>query len=254
MKLISWNVNGLRAVVAKGFVDFLKKYQPDVVAIQEIKIADEARLKIKFDFADYYEYWHPAQRPGYSGTAVLSKTEPLSVKNGLGCKKFDDEGRVQTVEYPQFYLVNTYFPNAREGLSRLDFKTEFNQKLLAYLKRLDKKKPVIICGDFNVAPQEIDLKNPTANRHNAGFSDEERAWAQKYLQAGWVDTFRHFYPTKIQYSWWSYRFQARRKNIGWRIDMFLASSRIMKHITQAYILDQVQGSDHAPVGIEVNFK
>ncbi|MFH1412797.1 MAG: exodeoxyribonuclease III [bacterium] len=251
MNVISWNVNGLRAVVKNGFVDFLKQSKPDIIGLQEIKISNQARLKQKFDFQDYFEYWNPAVKPGYSGTAVLSKNKPVSVKNGINIKKFDKEGRVQALEYPEFYFVNAYFPNAQHELARIDFKIEFNKEFLKYLKKLDKKKPVIVCGDFNVAREEIDLKNPETNRENAGFSELERKWARKYLEAGFVDTFRHFYPTKVQYSWWTYRFQARKRNIGWRIDYFLVSIRMIKQIKKAHILDKVMGSDHAPVGIEL---
>ena len=254
MKLISWNVNGIRAVVKKGFKNFLQEYQPDILAIQEIKIADKDRLQQEFDWPDYYEYWFSANKPGYSGTAVLSKIKPLKIINGFGQDKFDSEGRTQILEFTNFFLVNVYFPNAQAELKRLTYKTEFNKKLLKYLKRLDQKKPVIICGDFNVAPTAIDLKNPQANEHNAGFTKEERQDFQKFLQAGFVDTFRYFWPDRIQYSWWTYRFQARQKNIGWRIDMFLLSSRMVKQLTTAYILDQVLGSDHAPIGIELKNK
>lgn len=251
MKILSWNVNGLRAASRHGLADFLRTAQPDILALQEIKISDEARLKEKFDFANYEEYWHPAERPGYSGTAVLSKTKPLSVKNGLGLAEFDKEGRVQTVEYPKFYLVNAYFPNSQPELKRLAYKEAFNQAVLKHYCKLDKRKPVIITGDFNVAREEIDLANPKANQGGPGFSDQERAWAKKYLQAGLIDTFRQLHPKTVQYSWWTYRFGARSRNIGWRIDYFLVSSRIMKQVKKAYILDQVQGSDHAPVGLEL---
>lgn len=254
MKLLSWNVNGIRAVTKKGLPDFLRQAQPDIFGIQEIKISSEARLNEKFDFAKYLEYWNPADRPGYSGTAVLTKTEPLSVKNGIGKKQFDQEGRVQTLEYPQFYFVNTYFPNAQPELKRIDYKEQFNKEVLKYIKKLDKQKPVIITGDFNVAREEIDLKNPKPNVGNPGFSDQERQWAKKYIEAGFVDTFRYLHPDKIQYSWWSYRFQARTKNIGWRIDYFLVSKRFIKKVKKAYILDQVMGSDHAPIGIEIEIK
>lgn len=252
MKLLSWNVNGIRACVRNGFLDVLKKTKPDILCLQEIKIDHASRLKAEFDFKGYEEYWNPAERPGYSGTAILSKVKPLSITNGIGKTEFDSEGRVQTFEMPKYYLVNTYFPNSQPTLARLDYKTRFNKAVLDYLKKLEKKKPVIICGDFNVAREEIDLARPKENHETAGFTDQERLWGRKYLEAGLVDTFRELHGEKVQYSWWTYRFGARARNVGWRIDYFLVSAKIRKHITQAFILDQVMGSDHCPVGIEVN--
>jgi exodeoxyribonuclease-3 len=253
MKLISWNVNGIRAAARNGFLDFLKKEKPDVLGLQEIKISHEARLKTEFDFRDYEEYWNPAERPGYSGTAILLRRDaPRGVYSAVNKFSEDIEGRVQTLEFDKFYLINAYFPNANHELSRLKFKLDFNDKFLAYCKKLEKKKPLIICGDLNVAHEDIDLKNPKENRGNAGFTDEERDWMTEFLDQGYIDTFRHFYPDKIQYSWWSYRFGARPRNIGWRIDYFLVSKSIIKKVKKAFILDSVKGSDHCPVGIEVD--
>ncbi len=253
LKLISWNVNGIRAVVKNGFTEWLKGEGPDIVGLQEIKINDVARAKEEFDFAGYNEYWHHADRPGYSGTAVLSKIEPLSVFRGFGkgAKLEDKEGRVLTLEFDNFYFVNCYFPNANHELSRLSFKEEFNDAWLDYVKKLEKKKSVITCGDFNVAHQEIDLARPKDNVGNAGFTDEERTWADKFLKHGLIDTFRLINGDKIQYSWWSYRMRARDRNIGWRIDYFLVSREIAKQVKKAFILDQVYGSDHCPIGIEL---
>lgn len=254
MKFISWNVNGIRAVIKKGFIDFLKKQKPDILALQEIKINDLARAKEKFDFAEYTEYWNSADRPGYSGTAILVKegfSQPINVINGLGEKAFDDEGRVQTLEFKKYYFVNAYFPNSNHELSRLKFKLKFNDAILKYLKKLEKKKPVIICGDFNVAHREIDLKNPKPNEGNAGYTPEERKWIDKFIQKGFVDTFRQKHQNKIQYSWWSYKFSARARNIGWRIDYFLVSAKLFKRVKNAYILTEIIGSDHCPVGIDI---
>lgn len=257
MKLISWNVNGIRAVVKKGFLDFLKKEKPDVLGLQEIKINNLARAKEVFDFANYEEYWNSAERPGYSGTACLLKEKKLKVmssKNGMGVKKFDIEGRVQTLEFPKFYFVNTYFPNANHELSRLKYKMDFNNAFLKYVKSLEKKKPVVMCGDFNVAHQEIDLTNPKQNIGNPGFTEEERIWANKFIKAGFVDTFRQMHPKKVQYSWWSYKFKARERNIGWRIDYFFISAKLFKYVKKSFILDKIQGSDHCPVGIEIDLE
>ncbi|MCU0679302.1 MAG: exodeoxyribonuclease III [Planctomycetes bacterium] len=266
MKILSWNVNGIRAVIKKGFAEFLKKEKPDILCLQETKIAQKDIDKVKFsaqggpasgwDFAGYREYWHPAERPGYSGTAVLIKSEKLKVKSevkGIGEEKFDIEGRVQTMELDKFFLVNVYFPNANHELSRLDFKIKFNDRLLAYLKKLEKSKPVVICGDYNVAHEEIDLARPKDNVGNPGFTAEERAWMTKFLKAGFIDTFRHFYPQKQEYTWWSYRFFARAKNIGWRIDYFCVSVKMAKYVKDAFIYNKVMGSDHCPVGIEIKF-
>lgn len=262
MKIISWNVNGLRAVLKKGFLDFLKKEKPDFLCLQEIKIdrqaikglKDSARDKIapEWDFSGYEEYYNPAERKGYSGTAIFAKNKKagpgsnLSLLPGLS---WDNEGRVQVLDIDGYYLVNIYFPNANHELSRLDFKIEFNNKLLKYLKDLEKEKPLIVCGDYNVAHQEIDLARPRENEGNPGFHPRERAWMGKFLQAGFVDSFRHLHPEKIQYSWWSFRSNARARNVGWRIDYFCVSGCIAGRLGKAFIMDDVAGSDHAPIGI-----
>lgn len=253
MKLISWNVNGVRAVAKKGLSDFLKKERPDILCLQETKISDAKREEHEFGFTGYNEYWHSAKRPGYSGvlTLVKKETKIFNCVNEIGVKKFDDEGRVNILELEKFYLVNAYFPNANHELSRLDYKIEFNDTLLDYMKKLEKKKPVIIGGDFNVAHQEIDLARPKDNEGNAGFTQEERIWMTKFLGNGFIDTFRYLHGNKVQYSWWSYRFNARPKNIGWRIDYFCVSRKIAAKIKKAYIMNEIHGSDHCPVGIEL---
>jgi len=254
MKLISWNVNGIRAIVAKGFKDFLLLEKPDILCLQEIKISSESKEKVEFDFANYQEYWHCAQRPGYSGTAILIKNGLSDVKkvtNGLGADKFDTEGRVQTVELKNLYLVNVYFPNANSELSRLNYKQEFNRTLLKYLKKLEKKKPVVVTGDFNVAYQAIDLARPKENEGSAGCTQEERAWFSQLIKSGFIDTFRELNGQKIKYSWWSFRMRARERNVGWRIDYFCVSAKLKKLLKKAYILDKIMGSDHAPVGLEL---
>jgi exodeoxyribonuclease III len=247
MKFLSWNVNGIRAVVKKGFVDFLKAEKPDVLCLQEIKISATAREKEIFDFSGYQEFWHSARRPGYSGTMIL-------VKDGIkviGEEKFlaDDEGRVQVLELKNFYIVNVYFPNANHELSRLDFKLRFNDRLLKFLKNLEKKKPLVICGDYNVAHNPIDLANPKENEGNPGYTFQERAWFDKFLKNGFIDTFRAEHPNKVQYSWWSYRFLARERNIGWRIDYFCVSRYLDKLVKSSFIMSEITGSDHCPVGI-----
>lgn len=254
MKIISWNVNGIRAALKKGLTQFLRQYQPDILCLQEIKISDAARAQTEFDFAGYTEYWHCAKRPGYSGTAILVREGLKSVKkviNGFGTDKFDDEGRVQIVELANFYLLNVYFPNANPELTRLGYKVDFDETLLKQVKKLEKNKPVIITGDFNVAHQPLDLARPQENEGNPGFTSEERAWMSKFLKAGFVDTFRELNGRKIQYSWWSFRANARARNVGWRIDYFCVSAKLKKQLKKAYILDKVTGSDHAPVGLEI---
>jgi len=254
MKIISWNVNGIRAAVKKGFADFLKKAKPDILLLQEIKINDIARAKEIFDFKGYAEFWNSAERPGYSGTAVLIKENlapDAAVKNGLGQTLFDREGRAQTVELKNFYLVNAYFPNANHELSRLGYKLEFNEKILKFVKALEKNKPVILAGDFNVAHEEIDLARPKDNVGNPGFTDEERAWMTKFINSGFIDTYRQINKNKIQYSWWGYRFNSRARNVGWRIDYFCASQKMKKQIKDAFIWDKIMGSDHCPVGVEI---
>lgn len=249
MRIISFNVNGIRAIVKKGFVDFLQKSKADILCLQEIKISHSAREKEQFDFIGYQEFWHPAEKPGYSGTAILVK-DSLSAEV-LPSLSWDKEGRVLALDIGRYYLVNIYFPNAQDDLRRLAWKMEWNDKLLVYLKKLEIKKPVIVCGDFNVAHQEIDLARPKENVGSAGFSPQERAWMDKFLSSGFKDTFRELHPQKVQYSWWSYRAAARARNVGWRIDYFCVSKNIIKKIDQAFILDQVTGSDHCPVGIEL---
>ena len=254
MKIISWNVNGIRAVAKKGLTVFLRSTKPDILCLQEIKISDAARLETEFDFAGYSEYFNSAKRPGYSGTAVLVRedsSEIISVKNGIGISKFDDEGRVQTVELKKVYLVNIYFPNSNSELTRLDYKLEFNNLLLKYLKKLEGKKPVIVTGDYNVAHEPIDLARPKENEGSAGFTLEERDWFSRFLKAGFIDTFRYLNGDKIQYSWWSFRAAARERNVGWRIDYFCVSGNLKKQLKKAYILDKITGSDHAPIGLEI---
>lgn len=255
MKLLSWNVNGIRAVFKKGFRQFLDQYQPDILSLQEVKISEASRLKESFDFTDYQEFWHSADRPGYSGTAVLLRSGFKGLKaatNGLGIKEFDCEGRVQILETLNFYLLNIYFPNANNELSRLDYKLRFNEALLKKIKQLESKKPVIVTGDFNVAHEEIDLARPQANIGSPGFTVEERAWMTKFLKAGFVDTFRELNGQKVQYSWWSFRSAARQRNVGWRIDYFCTSAKLKRFLSKAYILDKIRGSDHAPVGLDLN--
>ncbi|MCX6712915.1 MAG: exodeoxyribonuclease III [Candidatus Vogelbacteria bacterium] len=254
LKLLSWNVNGIRAAVKNGFGNMLLTERPDILGLQEIKITDKAREEQEFDFTGYKEYWNPAVRPGYSGTAILIKNYKLKIINykaGMGIEEFDTEGRVQTLEFEDFYFVNTYFPNSNHELSRLKYKTDFNAAWLEYIKKLEQKKPVIACGDFNVAHEEIDLARPKDNVGNAGFTNEERADMTKFLAHGLVDTYRAANSDKVQYSWWSYRFYARDRNIGWRIDYFLTSEKINKNIKESFILDDVLGSDHCPVGIKL---
>jgi len=248
MKIISWNVNGIRAVIRKGFNYFLQKEKADVLCLQEIKISDEVRIKENFDFLGYQEFWHSAKRPGYSGTVFLVK-DNISVKMKQFLN-FDDEGRIQALDLGKFYLVNVYFPNANRELSRLGFKIDFNNKLLKYIKKLDQEKPVILVGDYNVAHNEIDLARPKNNIGKLGFTQEERNWMNEFLQAGFIDTFRYFYLNEIKYSWWSYMAMARQRNVGWRIDYCCVSQRFIKKIKKAFIMNEVQGSDHCPVGIE----
>lgn len=249
MKLISWNVNGLRACMGKGFLDFVAAENPDMLCLQETKM-QQGQADVPVD--GYHEYWCSAEKKGYSGTALFTKTEPLTVSYNLGIDEHDHEGRVITAEYPEFYLVTVYVPNSQDGLKRLDYRMQWEDAFRAYVKKLDETKPVIICGDMNVAHQEIDLKNPKTNRKNAGFTDEERAKMSELLGAGFVDTWRHFYPdAEGVYSWWSYRFKAREKNAGWRIDYFIVSERFVGRVKAARILTDVFGSDHCPVAIEI---
>ena len=251
MKLISWNVNGLRACVGKGFEESFKMMDADFFCLQETKM-QEGQLDLNFD--GYRSYWNYADKKGYSGTAIYTKHEPISVAYGIGIDEHDHEGRVITLEMENFFLVTAYVPNSQEGLKRLDYRMRWEDDFLAYLKRLDEKKPVIVCGDLNVAHKEIDLKNPKTNRKNAGFTDEEREKFTHLLSQGFIDTFRYFYPdTTDAYSWWSYRFRAREKNAGWRIDYFVVSERLAEKIEGATIHNQVFGSDHCPVELTLRY-
>lgn len=249
MKLISWNVNGLRACVQKGFLDFFKEIDADIFCIQESKLQEG---QIQLELPGYCQYWNYAVKKGYSGTAVFTKEEPLSVKYGMGIEEHDQEGRMITLEYPDFYLVTVYTPNSQNELARLGYRMQWETDFLGYLKELEKIKPVIFCGDLNVAHKEIDLKNPKTNRKNAGFTDEERQKFTELTQAGFLDTFRYFYPDREGiYSWWSYRFKAREKNAGWRIDYFCVSESLKDRLVDAKIHTEVFGSDHCPVELEV---
>lgn len=245
MKLISWNVNGIRACVQKGFLDFFKEEDADIFCIQESKLQEG---QIDLDLKGYHQYWNYAEKKGYSGTAVFTKQEPLSVSYGLGIEEHDKEGRVIACEFEDFYLVTVYTPNSKSELARLDYRMIWEDEFRSYLKRLEEVKPVIVCGDLNVAHQEIDLKNPKSNRKNAGFTDEERGKFTELLDAGFIDTFRHFYPdTEGVYSWWSYRFKAREKNAGWRIDYFCTSESLKDRLVSAKIHTEIFGSDHCPI-------
>ena len=250
MKFISWNVNGLRACMNKGFQDFFNREDADFFCLQETKLQAG---QITMDIHGYHEYWNYAQKKGYSGTAIFAKNEPLSVSLGVGKEDLDTEGRMITLEYPDFFLVTCYTPNAQRGLARIDHRLNWDEAFRNRLKELDAIKPVIVCGDLNVAHQEIDLKNPSSNRGNAGFSDEERGSFSTLLNAGFTDSFRHLYPDATgAYTWWSYMFNARANNAGWRIDYFLVSSRIADKITATPIYSDILGSDHCPVGLELN--
>ena len=251
MKLISWNVNGLRACVTKGFLDFLKEASPDAICLQETKMQ---RDQADIDLGGYQEFWNSAERKGYSGTAIFTKSEPVNVTYDIGDPAHVGEGRCITAEYPDFYLVTCYTPNSKEGLARLPYRMEWDDAFRKYVLELDKVKPVIICGDMNVAHEEIDLKNPKTNRKNPGFSDEEREKMTVLLNSGFTDTFRELHPgLEGAYSWWSYRFHAREKNAGWRIDYFLVSNRIKDKVKDAKILNEVYGSDHCPVELDIEF-
>ena len=249
MKCISWNVNGLRACITKGFPDFFREADADFFCLQETKL-QQGQISLELD--GYQQYWNYAQKKGYSGTAIFAKQAPLSVHYGLGIEELDTEGRLITLEYPDFYLVTCYTPNAQQELARIDHRLKWDEAFRKYLQKLDEQKPVIACGDLNVAYQEIDLKNPASNRGNAGFSDAERESFGKLLDAGFTDSFRHLHPDATgMYSWWSYRFNARKNNAGWRIDYFLVSDRIAHRIVDAPIYSQILGSDHCPVGLEL---
>ncbi len=249
MKFISWNVNGFRACLTKGFEEFFKDVDADFFCIQETKMQPG---QAEFETPDYHQYWYSAEKKGYSGTAIFAKKEPLSVSYGLGIEKHDHEGRAITLEYEDFYLLCVYTPNAQRELARLSYRMEWEDALREYMKSLDNKKPVIYCGDLNVAHEEIDLKNPKTNHFSAGFSDEERGKFTELLEAGFTDTFRSLYPEEVKYSWWSYMYGARAKNVGWRIDYFVVSDRILDKVKDSFILNEIMGSDHCPVGIEID--
>ncbi|MBF2637345.1 exodeoxyribonuclease III [Listeria welshimeri] len=250
MKLISWNVNGLRAAVKKGFLEYFEEVDADIFCLQETKLQEG---QIELDLKAYKDYWNYAVKKGYSGTAIFTKVEPLSVQYGLGIPEHDTEGRVITLEFEAFFMVTVYTPNSQAELKRLDYRMTFEDAILEYIKNLDKTKPVVLCGDLNVAHEEIDLKNPKTNRKNAGFSDEERAKFSAFLDAGFIDGFRYFYPDLTDaYSWWSYRMNARARNTGWRIDYFVVSKRLKDKLVDAKIHAEVLGSDHCPVELELN--
>lgn len=248
-KLISWNVNGLRACVGKGFLEYFKQADADVFCIQESKLQEG---QIDLPLEGYRQYWNYAQKKGYSGTAFFTREEPLSVAKGIGIAEHDQEGRVIAAEYPDYYVVTCYTPNSQNELARLPYRMEWEDAFLAYLKKLEEKKPVIFCGDLNVAHQEIDLKNPKTNHNNAGFTDQEREKFSRLLEAGFIDTYRYFYPDKAgAYSWWSYRFKAREKNVGWRIDYFCVSQCLRERLVSAGIHAEIPGSDHCPVELMI---
>ncbi|HDT8389998.1 TPA: exodeoxyribonuclease III [Listeria monocytogenes] len=250
MRLISWNVNGLRAAVKKGFLEYFEEVDADIFCLQETKLQEG---QIELDLPAYKDYWNYAVKKGYSGTAIFTKVEPLSVQYGLGIPEHDTEGRVITLEFEEFFMVTVYTSNSQAELKRLDYRMTFEDAILEYVKNLDKTKPVVLCGDLNVAHEEIDLKNPKTNRKNAGFSDEERAKFSAFLDAGFIDSFRYFYPDLTDaYSWWSYRMNARARNTGWRIDYFVVSERLKDKLVDAKIHADVLGSDHCPVELELN--
>ncbi len=250
MKLVSWNVNGIRACVQKGFLDFFQEIDADIFCIQESKM-QAGQLDLELD--GYHQYWNYAEKKGYSGTAIFTKKEPISVAYGIGIEEHDKEGRVITLEFDDFYVITVYTPNSQDGLARLPYRMTWEDAFLAYLKKLEETKPVVFCGDLNVAHKEIDLKNPKTNRKNAGFTDEERDKFSTLLENGFVDTFRYFYPDMEQiYSWWSYRFSARAKNAGWRIDYFVVSECMKDRLVDAKILTEIMGSDHCPVLLEMS--
>ncbi|WP_326717016.1 exodeoxyribonuclease III [Vagococcus jeotgali] len=252
MKLISWNVNGLRAIVKKNFLEDIKEIDPDILSLQETKLQAG---QIDLDMPGYYQYWNYAEKKGYSGTAVFTKKEPISVTKGMGIEEFDTEGRLLTLEFADFYLVNCYTPNAQPELKRLEFRLDWETHIRAYLKKLEETKPVVYCGDLNVAHENIDLKNWKTNHRNPGFSDQERAAFTELLNSGFIDTFRYFYPDKEgAYSWWSYRFNARANNAGWRIDYFCVSDSLKTDIESAAILSDIYGSDHCPVELVLKDK
>ena len=250
MKLVSWNVNGLRAVMGKGFMDSFNALDADIFCLQETKLSEG---QIELDLPGYEQYWNYAEKKGYSGTAVFTRIKPLSVTCGIGIEEHDHEGRVITLEFRDFYFITVYVPNSQRELTRLDYRQKWEEDFRDYVLRLESKKPVIYCGDLNVAHKEIDLKNPSSNHHNAGFTDEERNCFTKTLESGYIDTFRYFYPDKEGiYSWWSYMFHAREKNAGWRIDYFVASKKLEKKLKDAKIHCDIMGSDHCPVELNID--
>ncbi len=250
MKLISWNVNGLRAVMGKNFMEAFNSLDADFFCLQETKLQAG---QIEMALPGYYQYWNYAEKKGYSGTAIFTKHEPLSATYGIGVDEHDHEGRVITLEYPEFYIITVYVPNSQDELKRLEYRMRWEDDFLAYVRGLEAKKPVIYCGDLNVAHEEIDLKNPSSNHHNAGFTDEERGKLSAVLSAGYIDTFRSLYPDTVTYSWWSYRFKARERNAGWRIDYFIASEKLRDKIRDAKIHTDILGSDHCPVELDIEF-
>jgi len=251
MKLVSWNVNGLRACITKGFNDFFKEIDADMFCIQETKLQDEQAEGIEFE--GYHRYMNSAQKKGYAGTMVFTKQKPLNVTYGLGIEEHDNEGRIITLEYDNFYLVNCYTPNSKRELERLDYRMIWEDEMLKYFKKLEETKPVVYCGDLNVAHEEIDIKNPKTNHFSAGFTDQEREKMTRLLSNGFIDTFRYKYPDKVLYSWWSYMRQAREKNVGWRLDYFIVSDALKENIKDADIHTQILGSDHCPVSLEIEF-
>ena len=251
MKIITWNVNGIRACMGKGMIDFLHAEDPDIFCIQETK-AQPDQVDLSADFPEYRQYWNSAEKKGYSGTAIFTKAEPLSVRYDIDAEGHDKEGRAITLEFPDFFMVTNYTPNSQNELARLPYRLEWEAANREYLKKLDAQKPVIMCGDLNVAHNEIDLKNPDTNHHNAGFSDEERAAFTELLGCGFKDAYRMLYPDRIEYSWWSYRMKARERNVGWRIDYFIVSDRIAGKVKDVVIRGDVQGSDHCPVTLEID--
>ena len=248
MKLVSWNVNGIRACVQKGFLEFFNKVNADIFCIQESKL-QEGQINLELD--GYYQYWNYAEKKGYSGTAIFSKKEPITVSYGIGIEEHDKEGRVITLEFEDFYVITVYTPNSQNELARLDYRMKWEDDFKDYLKKIEKNKPVIVCGDLNVAHKEIDLKNPKTNKGNAGFTNEEREKMTELLNAGFIDSYRYLYPEKIEYSWWSYMGHAREKNVGWRIDYFIVSNDFRENIKDATIYTEILGSDHCPVGLEI---
>lgn len=248
MKFVSWTVNGLRACMNKGFADFFNDINADIFAIQETKMQEEQK---SFAFDGYKEIWNSAEKKGYSGTLIYSKLEPLEIVYGIDNQYYLDEGRIITLEFDDFYFVNVYVPNSQRGLTRLSYRMEFDENFRNYLKRLDEKKPVIACGDFNVAHNPIDIRNPASNERNAGYTIEERTQFQKLMESGFIDSFRYLYPDKVQYTWWSYMFNARANNVGWRIDYFILSERLASKMKNSIIRDEIYGSDHCPVVLEI---